>query len=319
MPPPPPELTEGAIFEVLLRLPPDDPASLVHASLVCKPWRGILSDPGFPRRYREFHRSLPILGFLRNNIYPSASSWLKERTCSLAPIAMANSPPLLIPELHCPGGWALDSRHGRVLMDRESGDSHVLAVWDPVTGGRHVLETPGGKDDAFHHSVHSAMVLCSAANCDHCDCSRGPFLVVFVTSYSSKAHAWVYSSETGAWSVPAVLGIHGRAFVERKRRVIVGDEICCFLLGGGGAPGNRARFTGVLKYDLGRHCLSVIEAPEVYEDSVVLMSMDASSLGFAGVRGSTLYLWSRKVKPMEDIGWVQYCHTPISEVLEYTV
>ncbi|TVU40832.1 hypothetical protein EJB05_14312, partial [Eragrostis curvula] len=263
MPRPPPELTEGAIFEILLRLPPDDPASLVRAALVCKPWRVILSDPGFPRRYRDFHRSPPIIGFLRNNINSFTGSRWKGRTCSLAPIAPSNSPPLLDPELHCPGGWALDSRHGRVLMDREGGESHVLAVWDPVTGGRHVLETPGGEDDAFHHSVQSAMVLCSAANCDHCDCSGGPFLVVFVTSYGSKARAWVYSSETGA-------------------------------------------FTSVLKYDLGRHCLSVIDAPEVYDERVVLMSMDAGSLGFAGVRGSTLYLWSRKVNPMEDIGWEQH-------------
>ncbi|TVU40824.1 hypothetical protein EJB05_14303 [Eragrostis curvula] len=308
MTPPPPELTEGAIFEVLLRLPPDDPASLVRSSLVCKPWRGIISDPGFPRRYREFHRSPPILGFLRNNINPFAGSGWKGRTCSLAPIAAANSPPLLDPELHFPGGWALDSRHGRVLMDREGGESHMLAVWDPVTGGRHVLEKPGGEDDVFQHSRHSAAVLCAAAaNCDHCDCSGGPFIVVFVASYGRKARAWVYSSEKGAWSAPAVVGIHDHAFVERKRAVIVVDEIheiCCFLLSGG-ALGYRTRFTAVLKYDLGRHCLSVIDAPEVYEEMVALMSMDAGSLEFAGIRGSTLYLWSRKVNPMEDIGWLQ--------------
>ncbi|TVU40837.1 hypothetical protein EJB05_14317 [Eragrostis curvula] len=149
------------------------------------------------------------------------------------------------------------------------------------------------------------MVLCAAANCDHCDCSGGPFLVVFVASSGSKARAWVYSSESGAWSVPAVVRTPVHAFVEKMRGAIVGDEMCCFVLSGR-ALGDRTRFTAILKYDLGRHCLSVIDGPEVYEERVVLMSMDDGSLGFAGIRGSTLYLWSRKVNPMEDIGWVQY-------------
>jgi hypothetical protein len=43
-PPPLPELFDDAIAEILIRLPPDDPACLVRASLVCKLWRRILSD-----------------------------------------------------------------------------------------------------------------------------------------------------------------------------------------------------------------------------------------------------------------------------------
>ncbi|CAL5091976.1 unnamed protein product [Urochloa decumbens] len=42
------ELVEG----ILLRVPPDDPVRLVLASLVCKRWRRIISDPGFDRRFR---------------------------------------------------------------------------------------------------------------------------------------------------------------------------------------------------------------------------------------------------------------------------
>ncbi|KAK3126299.1 hypothetical protein QOZ80_7AG0554500 [Eleusine coracana subsp. coracana] len=69
----------------------------------------------------------------------------------------------------------------------------------------------------------------------------------------------------------------------------------------------RSRGTAILKYDLGSHCLSVIGAPDVYEFPAVLMSMHDGSLGLAGIRGSTLYLWSRKVNPVvENIGWVQY-------------
>ncbi|WVZ61586.1 hypothetical protein U9M48_011438 [Paspalum notatum var. saurae] len=60
--PPPPSLMDELVEEVLLRLPPDTPASLVHAVLVCKRWCR------FRRRFHEFHhhRSSPplTLGFL---------------------------------------------------------------------------------------------------------------------------------------------------------------------------------------------------------------------------------------------------------------
>ncbi|GJN24380.1 hypothetical protein PR202_gb12118 [Eleusine coracana subsp. coracana] len=65
--PPPPELIEDAVTEILLRIPPDEPADLVRASLVDKRWRRVLTDPNFLRRYREFHRTPPLLGFFQNH------------------------------------------------------------------------------------------------------------------------------------------------------------------------------------------------------------------------------------------------------------
>ncbi|KAF8720087.1 hypothetical protein HU200_024865 [Digitaria exilis] len=53
----PPELVDDLIGEILLRVEPVEPACLVRASLVCKPWRRIVSDPAFRRRYRAFHRA----------------------------------------------------------------------------------------------------------------------------------------------------------------------------------------------------------------------------------------------------------------------
>uniref|UniRef100_A0ACD5V8A3 Uncharacterized protein n=1 Tax=Avena sativa TaxID=4498 RepID=A0ACD5V8A3_AVESA len=61
-PPPPPPLIDDVIAEILLRLPPDEPEHLFRASLVCKPWLLIICDPGFRRRYREFHGAPPLLG-----------------------------------------------------------------------------------------------------------------------------------------------------------------------------------------------------------------------------------------------------------------
>ncbi|CAN6170755.1 unnamed protein product [Urochloa humidicola] len=54
-----PELNEDVIAEILLRLPLDEPAQLVRASLVCKPWFRIVSDHAFLCRYRRFHRTEP--------------------------------------------------------------------------------------------------------------------------------------------------------------------------------------------------------------------------------------------------------------------
>ncbi|OQU88374.1 hypothetical protein SORBI_3002G019750 [Sorghum bicolor] len=61
----PPYLTPELVEEILLRVSPEDPAILVRASLACKPWRRLLCDPAFRRRYLAFHRRTPpLLGFL---------------------------------------------------------------------------------------------------------------------------------------------------------------------------------------------------------------------------------------------------------------
>ncbi|CAN6202905.1 unnamed protein product [Urochloa humidicola] len=88
----PPELMNNAIAEILLCLPPVDPACLPCASLVCKSWCCLLSDTGFPRRYREFHRAPPLLGFLSKTSGPKADPVFR-----LVPIAASFPSPL--PEL----------------------------------------------------------------------------------------------------------------------------------------------------------------------------------------------------------------------------
>ncbi|KAL6647160.1 hypothetical protein ACP70R_014597 [Stipagrostis hirtigluma subsp. patula] len=47
--PPWPELVDDLVEEVLLGCPPDDPARLVRAALVCKRWRCLVAGPGFRR------------------------------------------------------------------------------------------------------------------------------------------------------------------------------------------------------------------------------------------------------------------------------
>lgn len=66
------QLVEDATLEILLRLPPTDPASLIRAAAVCKPWRHIIMDDlAFLRSYRAFHQTPLLLGFVQNNETPT--------------------------------------------------------------------------------------------------------------------------------------------------------------------------------------------------------------------------------------------------------
>ncbi|KAJ1287620.1 hypothetical protein BS78_02G024100 [Paspalum vaginatum] len=271
---------DDAVAEILLRLPPDDPACLVRASLVCKSWRRILSDPAFPRLYREFHRTPPLLGFLHGSVYTSSG----RVSCRFVPATTRS--PSLRPPLECP---ALDCRHGRVLLHKVYGTRGALAVWDPITGDRKVLPEP---DLVRPSHSYSGVVLCAAVGCDHRDCHGGAFLVVFVGNTNSNAVAggpvaWAYSSEAAAWSAPVSLDLGQDPSDATGRSAIVGDGLY-FLLGRG---------TAILRYDLAKHGLSVIDSPCVSTKPMVLMAMedDDGSLGLAGVLGSTLHLWSRKM------------------------
>ncbi|CAL5034528.1 unnamed protein product [Urochloa decumbens] len=107
MAPPPPPLMEELVEECLLRFPPDEPASLVRAALVSKQWLRLISDGGgggFGRRFREFHRTPPMLGFLCNR-FDHAGSLFNPTSPSFRP-----------PNADRHGLRAVHSGHGRVLL-----------------------------------------------------------------------------------------------------------------------------------------------------------------------------------------------------------
>jgi hypothetical protein len=59
-----PALLEEILEQIFLRLPPDEPACLVRASLASKLWLALLNGPRFRGLYRDHHRAPPMLGFL---------------------------------------------------------------------------------------------------------------------------------------------------------------------------------------------------------------------------------------------------------------
>ncbi|RLM59037.1 hypothetical protein C2845_PM18G03800 [Panicum miliaceum] len=282
----PPELIDDAIGEILLRIPPGES--------VCKLWRRILSDPDFTRRYRAFHRTPPLLGFLYNSdvdglFYPTMAS------CPFPQSAFDCSRWLTLDDRR--RLWAVDCRHGRVLLLNR--DTRNLVVWDPITGGKEELPKPH-IPNTFYSGV---MVLCAAAGCDHRNCLGGPFLVVFVGTEGRSVLAFVYSSKARAWGMPVSVNIGNGGyyfFDSAKRGALVGDNAYFTLrklVFGDHDEFTLRKGTKIMKYDLGKNFLSVIDMGR--ERDAFLIPMEDGSLGFADIRDSTLYLWRWRVA-----GWV---------------
>ncbi|GJN24357.1 hypothetical protein PR202_gb12094 [Eleusine coracana subsp. coracana] len=287
--PPPAVLIESMVEEILLRFPPDDPASLVRAALVCKPWWRLVAGRRFRRRFREFHRRPPVLGLLCNSM---DKGHFEEDVVRFVPAA--SFPPTQRVHLN---HRAIDARHGRVLLRCMIWDCDDLlngefVIWDPITHKEQVLPSLPRYPDRW-----SAAVVCAATasgTCDHLDCSHGPFLVVVVDTEAGKMFVHVYSSETGRWSEQRV---------QRPNKpphwlwpsVLVGNELC-FLL---------RRRTRILKYNLLTREICMMDLPSLSYKPDLLTSTDDGRLGFATVRKSRIYLWSREDASGDNAGWTE--------------
>jgi len=163
-PPLPPGLMDDLIGEILLRLPPADPACLVRASLVCKSWRSLVLDRGFLRQYRAFHRTAPVLGFFHDQQCGYDDDIFVPR---FVPTTTMPVPPSL-PQPAASAGpgtgsaakgkkyscRTLDCRHGRVLFHTVTvlWPSTTLTVWDPVTGDHNSFSPPSDVDPYYDTS-----------------------------------------------------------------------------------------------------------------------------------------------------------------------
>ncbi|XP_004977930.2 uncharacterized protein LOC101760906 [Setaria italica] len=252
------------IEEVLLRLPPDDPASLARAALVCRRWRRLISDPCFRRRFRSLHRP-PMLGFVCNiadTDGPDISRFVP--TSSFRP-----------PRADRRDLRAIDSRHGRVLLCSQSVPrpwENGFLVWDPVADEDWEVPAP-----PRHPRWHwNAAVLCAAdrgGGCSHIDCRRDPFLVVFrLSDHTYDEHIDDYFA-----CAPAVLMGGALYFMFHKNTMII-------------------------KYDVATLGMSVIHAPNTfYLQNIVLMTTEDGRIEL--VEDSKLYLWSREADPRGVWGW----------------
>jgi hypothetical protein len=287
----PPALPEELVEEILLRLPPEDPGCILRASLVCRTWGSAVSHPGFRRGFHEHHRTPPVLGFLHD--------WDDERISHFIPTT-ASSFPLAAPDWR---SWrAIDCRHGRALFLSKGQDAWELLLWEPTTGAQWRVPVPAELESDYP----TAAVLCAADGCDHRDCLRGPFRLVFIFTpifdhYPNQEECvtsvCVYSSETGTWGEPTSL--HGEfGNFTQYSSVLVGNSLLYFLSDG----------EAVQEYDLAMHSLAVFDTPDnSYEQKFNLMLGEKGELGVSecvnGLNGH-LKLWSRELSGGTGARWV---------------
>ncbi|KQJ93022.1 hypothetical protein BRADI_3g02252v3 [Brachypodium distachyon] len=279
---------DDLLREILLRLPPQL-SSLPRASLVCKRWRRIVSDPGFTRHFRLHHRSKPpLLGLFAKNFHDIY-------------FLPTLDPPNRVPEdrfrLHFDKGdnlfRTLGYRHGLALIYHESRDQ--ILVWDPVNGDQHYLHVPS-RFERKKSEVHGA-VLRAAGDARH-------FQVVLVGNNEKQCRrllACVYSSETGAWGnlVSTLLTPNPKCAWSRLSHLI-----CMFLPGVLVGDSIYWSFTesstGILQFDLGRQSLVVIPLPmdvfaKGYHHFTVMRAEDGG-LGCLFLSGFSAQFWKRKTE-----------------------
>ncbi|KAM3231286.1 hypothetical protein ACQJBY_061450 [Aegilops geniculata] len=291
----PPAIPDELFEEFLLRLPPDDPACFLRASLVCKAWSHTVSSPRFRRRLHELHRTPPVLGVL-HNWEDGAMPRFIHTTASSFSLAAPDS-----------RSWrALDCRHGRALFLSKGQDAEELLVWEPITGAQQRVPVPA----AFQGAYPTAAVFCAMDGCDHRDCFGGPFRVVFVFCIDEEdteqdpflTSAAVYSSETRMWG--ELTSMHGEfvMYFEYYSSMLIGRSL--YFLSDGGL---------IMEYDLVRHGLTVLDTPDCQPDYMPdggleyrfnLMLAESGALGVSEELGQRLKLWTKEPSYGTDAIWV---------------
>jgi len=299
----PPLEDEDLLGEYLLRLPPQ-PSSLPRASLVCKQWRRLVSDPHFLRRFRGRHGKPPLLGFFSHDL----DGCKVEFTPALDPPDRV-PPARFSLRLDGADSIVLGCRHGRVLAV-DWAHLHLL-IWDPAAGDRLLVAIPP-VFDRMPHKINGAIVCATGdEGHTHGDCRSNPFQVITVGTSWEGVSACVYSSATDAWGnlisalwpSPIPPGTPSAPFFSNHcHSTLVGSCIYWLIIG------LRAY---ILQFDLGAQSLAVIEAPpNVYQVQALvhrkrqflITPAHGGVLGFLvfSVPGFSAQLWKR-----DDLaGWV---------------
>ena len=295
-PPVPPLDDDNLLSEILLRLPPD-PSSLPRASLVSKRWLGLVSDPGFSRRFRLHHRgNPPLLGFFDPlHFVPTMD------------------PPNRVPDGRfslCPDGkdWGgifmpLGSRHGLLLVFHLS--RKLLLVSDPFNVDQHRLAVPPEFD--MESARFSGAVFRATGDILH-------FQVVLVTTETDEQQhtrviARVYSSETGGWgdriSTPLPSKLPTKSRMDFTMGVLVGHSLYWLF---NDRSATAEILDGILEFDLERQILAVKPVPvdilkkNIYQFQV--MRADGGGLGILFLSNFSAQLWKMETDSDGVASWV---------------
>jgi hypothetical protein len=296
---------DNLLGQILIRLPPG-PSTLLRASLVCKRWRRLVSDPGFLRIFRTHHRKPPLIGFFFHFL-----TFDIKRNIDFTPVLDL---PDRIPDARffsplVKGSQVIGCRHGRVLVI--SRKRRRFQVWDPVTRGypRCVSFPPPfrGKEER-RKNVKDGAVICAAGDQGHVHgaCHTSPYQLVLLGCDAERISACVYSSETLAWGnlVSILRPPETPDIYAFRSNTLVGNSIYWLLDG--------VTFA-ILEFDLDRQSLAVIEVPQdavdLYTsakgDQPLITAAEGGELGFLILTGFSVRMWKRKA---DDYGVSEWVH-----------
>ncbi|CAN6205711.1 unnamed protein product [Urochloa humidicola] len=209
-------LTDDLLADIFLRLP--EPADLVRTSAACVPFRRLVTDRAFLRRFRALHPA-PLLGFLDHNGFhpalPPHASAPAARAVSLA----ADFSFSFLPSSTDRGWVVRDVRDGRVLLDRAPEDGAAeepsvffteIAVCDPLQ--RRCVLLPPIPDD-LAAAVDQPLRVEFDRWCEPFLAPRGrgdpedeaSFGVIWIAQCKAKLVAFAFSSSTREWRAVASL------------------------------------------------------------------------------------------------------------------
>ncbi|XP_044985122.1 uncharacterized protein LOC123452526 [Hordeum vulgare subsp. vulgare] len=297
---------ENLLPEILVRLAPL-PSALPRASLVCKRWRCLVTDPRFVRRFHTHHlrNPPPLIGFFEEvTREPTPDS---PSSLSVTPIL---DPPNRIPvgrfSLHFRDGDSrtiLSCRDGLVLLVDTGNDEIEALVWDPVTGDQHRFVVPAVIDDRQVVEILNGAVLRTAGILDDRP-FRFQVVLAGIDRPNKRLFACVYSSETGKWGDPIWVSVDSESNVRttvsmRVSSTLVGNSLYWSLNGDTAA---------ILQFDLGTQRLAVIPLPlEKCSDgsrSFRAMPVDGAGLGIFELLDFNIQLWKREVDRHGVVSWV---------------
>ncbi|CAN6355481.1 unnamed protein product [Urochloa humidicola] len=296
---------DDLLREILLRLPPL-PSSLPRASLVCKRWRCLVSDPGFLRRFRDHHGTPPLLGYFSNDPRGPVFTPTLAAPNRIPPARFEFSLPQ---HQQQPAGerlFFLGCRHGLALLINRRRLQAI--VWDPVTNHQTTVAYPpefttdngahcfrgavlSGDDDGGLYG--NALVPGNG--------SLRPFKVILIRTEINdnqlSVFMCIYESGTRKWGNTISTIIPSP--VSNLPNVLIGNAVLC---------GFFQWSTGILELDLDRQSLGVIETPKSIHsvDSSLfrVVRTQDGGLGLAILSRLSVQLWGRKVDSDGVVRWV---------------
>ncbi|GJN37802.1 hypothetical protein PR202_gb26791 [Eleusine coracana subsp. coracana] len=295
----PPFLPDDVVREILLRLPwHDDPSCLVRATLVCKHWRGLVTDPGFLRRVRP-----PVFGVFLNNP-PADAHFVPAAGCVQQPCISS-----LLRPAPSRGWFVRDSRRGLVLLSNRA----RFLVWDPATDDQVAVPKPPALCDCFFHGLLADALLRRPTTTDDDDerSSSSSFRVAVALIEDGVAAAAVYSSDTGAWATARPAPAAGLRFLWMEKPGAVVGEAAHWLLSGCRVLKLQHAGGGDQHQQDEAPALSVLEpgnAPAVDDDNVQLMRTHDGALGLIAMTGLALRRWTLATTAREGgMSWWTPC------------